>query len=84
MAGATQQGTSSLPGPTLIDLGDNIDDIHLFDVENLSLVFTRASSDPLYHSLHDQSLQVEVSVDTYDQQLQKGSSSVVETNISLR
>ena len=68
----------------MIDLEDNIDDIPLLDARSPSSVITRVPFDPLVHSLHDQSLQVEVIVDTYDQQLQKGSSSFVETDSSLR
>ena len=68
MIGPTDQGTSRLPGPTS-DLGDNIDDLPLLDVVAPSLVVTRASSDPLDHSLHDRSSQVEVIMDTYDHQL---------------
>ena len=83
--GPVQQGTSSLPGLALvIDLGDNIDDLPLLGVGAPSSVVTRASSNPLDHSLHYQPLQVEVSVDTYDQQLQKDSSLVAKIDNSLR
>ena len=54
----------------ITDLGDNIDDIHLlFDEACSSSVVTRAHSNPPIHSLHDQSLQVDVIVDTYVQHL---------------
>ena len=47
-------------------LGDIIDDIHLlFDEEDPSLVVMRDHSDPLVHSLHAQSSQVDMIVDTY-------------------
>ena len=65
MIGPTQQGTSNLPG-LASDLGDSIDDLPLLDAITPSLVVTRAPYHPLDHSLHDRSLQVEVSVDTYD------------------
>ena len=69
--GLAQQGTSTLLGlASVIDLGDSIYDLPLLlDVAAPSLVITRAPSDPLVHSLHDQSSQVKVIVDTYDQQL---------------
>ena len=45
------------------DLGDFIDDIQLlFDEDDPSSVVVRAHSNPLVHSLHDQSLQVDVIV----------------------
>ena len=54
----------------MMDLGDNIDDFSLLlDVETPSSVVTRDPSDPLIHSPHDRLSQVEVIVDTYDQQL---------------
>ena len=83
MIGPIDRGTSRLPGPAS-DLGDSIDDLPLLDAAALSSVVTRASSDSLGHSLHDRSSQVEVSVDTHDQQLQQSSSSVAESDISLR
>ena len=47
----------------IADLGDIIDYIHLlFDEEDPSLVVARAHSNPHVHSLHDQSLQVDVVV----------------------
>ena len=67
----------------MIDLGDSIIDLPLLDAATSSVV-TSAPSDPLDHSLDDRSLLVELSVDTYDQQLQKGSSSVAEIDSSLR
>ena len=54
----------------MTDLGDSIDDFPLLlDATTPSLVVTRDPSKPLVHSLHDRSSQVEVIVDTYDQQL---------------
>ena len=48
------------------DLGDIIDDIHLlFDEDYPSLVVTREHSDPLIHSLHNQSFKVDMIMDTY-------------------
>ena len=68
----------------MINLGDSIDDLPLLlDAIVPSSVVMRDPSESLVHSLHDQSLQVKVSVDTYDQQLQQGSSSVAETDSSL-
>ena len=68
MKGPTQQGTSSLPGPiSVIDLGDSIDDLPLLlDAATPSSVVMSAPYDPLVHSLHDRSPQVEVIVDTYE------------------
>ena len=49
-------------------LGDNIDYIHLlFDESDTSSIVTRAHSDPPVHSLHDQSSQLDVIMDTYEQ-----------------
>ena len=49
-------------------LGDIIDDLHLlFDEDDPSSVFVRAHSDPHVHSLHDQSYQVDMIVDSYVQ-----------------
>ena len=64
--GLATRHTSSLLGPAS-NLGDSIDALPLLDVVAPSSVVTRASSDPLDHSLHDQSSPVEVSVDSYDQ-----------------
>ena len=50
--GPAHQGTSSLLGQAS-DLGDSIDDLPLLDAATLSLVLTRALSNPLDHSLHD-------------------------------
>ncbi len=85
MIGPAQQGTSSLPDTgSVTDLGDNIDDLPLLlDAELSSSVVMRVPSDSLVCSLHDRSLKVEVIVDTYDQQLQQGSSSVVEIDSFL-
>ena len=55
MKGPKNQSTSSLPNPTS-DSGDSIDDLPLLDAEAPSLVVMRAPSNPLVHSLHDQSL----------------------------
>ena len=69
----------------MTDLGDNIDDLTLLLNEVApSSVVMRAPSDPLVHSLHDRSSQVEVIVDTYEQQLERISSSIEETDSSLR
>ena len=69
MTGPVQQDISSLPGlASNLDLGDNTIDLPLLDVVP-SIVVMGALFDPLDHSLHDQSSQVEMSVDTYDQQL---------------
>ena len=68
VTGPADQGTSRLSDP-VSDLGDSIDALPLLDAVAPSVV-TRASSDSLGHSLHDQSSQVEVSVDSHDQQLQ--------------
>ena len=83
MIGLVDQGTSRHSDP-VSDLGDSIDALPLLDVVAPSSVVTRASSDSLGHSLHDRSSQVEVSVDSHDQQLQQSSSSVAESDISLR
>ena len=50
----------------MTDLEDSIDVLPLLDAAALSSIDTRASSDSLGHSLHDQSSQVQVSVDTHD------------------
>ena len=53
------------------DLGDILNDLHLlFDEDDPSTVVLRAHSDPHVHSLHDQSSQVGVIVDTYVHQLE--------------
>ena len=50
------------------NLGDSIDDLYLlFDEAGSSLVVTRAHSNPLVHSLHDRSSQVDMIVDPYVQ-----------------
>ena len=66
VTGPIDQGTSH-PSNLVLDLGDSIDTFPLFDAAAPSLVVMRASSNSLDHSFHDQSLQVEVSVDTHDQ-----------------
>lgn len=68
MTGLADQGTSHLSDP-VSDLGDSIDALPLLDAATPSSVVTRASCDSLSHSLHDRSSQVEVSVDSHDQQL---------------
>ena len=51
----------------IADLGDIFDDLHLlFDEADPPLVVMMAHSDPLVHSLHDQSSQVDVIVDPYE------------------
>ena len=68
----------------ILDFGDNIDDMHLlFDEADTSSVVTRAHSNPHVHSLHDQSLQVDMIVDPYVQQLQEVSLSFEEIVGSL-
>ena len=63
-----------------IDLEDFFDDLpHLFAEDNSSIVVARAHSDPHVHSLHDQSLQADVIVDTYVQHLQEASLSFEKT-----
>ena len=52
------------------NLGDIIDDINLlFDEYVPSSVVARDHSDPLVHSLHDQSYKVDMIVDPYVQKL---------------
>ena len=54
------------------DLEDFFDDISpLFHEDDPSTVVARAHSDPHVHSLHDQSLQVDVIVDPYVQELEE-------------
>ena len=63
-----------------IDLGVSLDDLHLlFNRDDSSTIVVRAYSDPHVHSLHDQSSQVGVIVDTYVQQLEEVSLLVEET-----
>ena len=51
----------------LVDSEDSIDDLHLlFDEADTSSVVTRVHSNPFVNSLHDQSLQVDVIMDTYE------------------
>ena len=53
-----------------IDMGDFHDDLSLLFIEvDSSIVVVRAHSDLQVHSLHDQSLQVGVIVDSYVQHL---------------
>ena len=67
-----------------LDLDDFFDDLPLlFDEDDPFIVVARAHSDPHVHSLHDQSLQVDVIVDPYIQQLHEVSLSFEETNCSL-
>ncbi len=49
------------------NFGDIIDNIHLFDEEDPSSIVAREHSDPLVHSLHDQSYKVDMIVDPYVQ-----------------
>ena len=52
----------------IVDLGDFFDDIpFLFDEDDPSRIVVKAHSDSHVHSLHDQSSQVDVIVDTYEQ-----------------
>lgn len=54
--GPTLKGISNLLGvASVIDLGDSIDDFPLLNVAKPSSVVMRAPSNPLVHSLHDQS-----------------------------
>ena len=65
MIGPVQQATSSLLGTTPdLDLGDSTIDLSLLDVVP-STVVMRVPFNPLGHSLHDHSLQIDMSVDTY-------------------
>ena len=82
--GPSHHGTSHLPAPTSVDLGDRPEDLHLLIGEgDSSTVVARAHSDPQVHSLHDQSSQVDVIVDPYVQQLVEVSLSVVEIDGSV-
>ena len=95
---STQQGTHGLPGDDFLsdiatlsleshttDLEDFFDDLLLlFIKDEPSIVFVRAHFDPHVHSLHDQSLQADVIVDTYIQHLQELSLSFEETIGSLK
>ena len=68
-----------------MDLEEFFDDIPLlFDEDNPSIVVARVHSKPHVHSLHDQSLQADVIMDPYVQQLLKVSLSFEETNCSLK
>ena len=68
MTGPLQQDTSSLPSlATASDLGDSTIHLPLLDVVP-STVVTGVPFDPLGHSLHDHSFQIDMSVDTYGQQ----------------
>ena len=83
MKGPKHHGTFSLPAPASFDLGDRIEDTHLLIDGDSSTVVARAHSDPHVHSLHDQSEQVGVIVDPYEQQLVEVSLSLEETNGSV-
>ena len=74
MTSPTNQGTSRL-SDSASNLEYRSDALPLLDVE---------ASSSVVHSLHDRSSQVEVSVDSHDQQLQQSSSLVAESYISLR
>ncbi|GLJ09904.1 hypothetical protein SUGI_0118020 [Cryptomeria japonica] len=68
----------------IADLGDIIDDIHLlFNEDDPSSIVVRAHSDPLVHSLHDHSFEVDMIVDTYVQKLEEVSLFFEETHESL-
>lgn len=68
----------------IADLGEIIDDIHLlFDEDDPSSIVARAHSDPLVHSLHDHSFEVDMIVDTYVEQLEEVSLCLEETCESL-
>ena len=63
-----RQDTSSLLGlATDSDLGDSTIHLPLLDVVPSTIV-TGVPFDPLCHSLHDHSSQIDMSVDTYGQQ----------------
>ena len=52
--GPSPHGTSRLPAPASVDLGDRPEDLHLLiDEGDTSTVVARAHSDPQVHSLHD-------------------------------
>ena len=54
--GPSHHGTSHLLAPTLVDLRDKLEDLHLLIDEGASSTFVaRAHFDPQVHSLHDQS-----------------------------
>ena len=90
---SSYQGTLYLPGDDFlsdasalfleshtVDLEDFLDDLSLlFAEDNPSTVVARAYFDPHVHSLHDQSLQVSVIVDTSVQHLQEISLSFEKT-----
>ena len=68
MTGPLQQDSSSLSGlATASDLGDSTIHLPLLDAAS-STVVTEVSFDPLEHSPHDQSFQIDMSVDSYGQQ----------------
>ena len=55
MIGPSHHGTSRLPAPASIDLGDRPKDLHLLiDEGDSSRVVARAHSNPHVHSLHNQ------------------------------
>ena len=65
-------------------MGDRPEDLHLLiDEGDFSIVIVRAHSDPQVHSLHDQSSQVGVIVDPYEQKLVEVSLLVEETDGSM-
>ena len=83
VTGPLQQDSSSLPGlATASDLGDHTLHLPLLDAAS-STVVTGVSFDPLEHSPHDQSFQIDMSVDSYGQQQQQGSSSLAGSDCSL-
>ena len=80
----SHNGTSRLPAPASLDLGDRFEDLHLLiDEGDSSTVVVRAHSDPQVHSLHDQSSQVGMIVDPYVHRLVEVSFSVEETDGSV-
>ena len=77
--GSSHHGTCHLPAPASVDLVDRLEDLHLLiDEGDTSTVVARAHSDPHVHSLHDQSSQVGMIVDPYEQKLVDVSLSVEE------
>ena len=84
MKGPSHHGTSCLPAPASLYLGDRPQDLHLLIDEGVtSIVVVRAHSDPQVHYLHDQSSQVGMIVDPYEQQLVEVSLSVEQTDGSM-
>ena len=83
VTGLVQHDISSLPSlDSDSNFGDSSIDLPLLDLIP-STVFMGVPFDPLGHSLHDHSLQIDMSVDTYGHQPQQGSSSVAVSDCSL-